>query len=483
MALVLALVPTHALAWDSTGVVTGRIYDELQTNPAPLSELHAMQVGWVRIEFEEFYGLPAGTPYTDSRVQARKVKFQQVIQHARSRGLRVLGVIAYSAMPPTAGFPDTDAGIQAYVTAVRWHLDNYAIDAIQIWNEPSSNVSFTNNNLARYAKTLVETYRLKPSYPNVLFVGPSTVNAEKGTWLGYHGSGFNPENSIFNAAVMRSYRAANGRLPMDVVSWHPYGGSTTPPAGDPTGTNFYFGRSFATYYNEILAYKDVDGRSVINGAPIWFTEYGWDSSKVGEENQRIYTEKMMTLIFARPQVKVPFLYVFRDDESGVGSEGKSFGIRKNSVSGFAKKRVWYPVVSKNSLAGLFTQDGVSEWTIDQIADKYVTAGGVDVVGRAYRHPNAPWYGDKAHYWGPGNNGIIQQFNGAQLGECGILMKVGAAQAWLVKGDIYRYYMGNNGPYTFGWPLTDEYSSGGYIWQNYEWGKMRWSSGTVVWFPN
>lgn len=475
----LALVPTQALAWDSAGIVTGRIYDELKTNPAPFTEFHAMQLGWIRIEFEEFYGLPAGTSYTNAQVQANKQKFQAVINNAHAKGLKVLGIVAYSAMPPTSGFPDTDAGIQAYVTAVKWHLDNYAVDAIEIWNEPGSNAAFTNSNLGRYAKTLIETYKLKPSYPNVLFVGPASVNAERGTWLGYHSNGYFPENSIFNCTDMLNYRNANGyRLPLDILSWHPYGSGAAP---NPDGA-FYFGRNFATYYSEILAYSDRQGRNVINGYPIWFTEYGWDTNNVGEENQRIYTERMMTLIFARPQVKVPFLYVYRDDENVAGTENKKFGLRKNSAAGYAKKRVYYPFISKNSLAGLFTQDGTSEWTIDPIADKYVMAGGVDVLGRAYRHPSAPWYGDKAHYWGPNNNGIIQQFNNGQLGECGILMKVGATAAWLLKGPFYTYYTANNGPYVFGWPTSDEYLSGSYFYQNFEGGRLRrpTAGGSVVW---
>ncbi len=64
------------------------------------------------------------------------------------------------------------------------------------------------------------------------------------------------------------------------------------------------------------------------------------------------------------------------------------------------------------------------------------------------------------------------------------MKNGSAWAWLVKGAIYNAYMANSGPYTFGWPTSDEYVSGSYVYQNFELGKLRWSSTTgVVWIPN
>ncbi|MFD2613590.1 hypothetical protein [Paenibacillus gansuensis] len=486
ISMVLALVFlfstfTSASAFKTQGIVTGRLYNELSTNLTAFQEFQDLKLGWIRIEFEEFYGVPAGSTFTSAAVQANKTKFQQVIANAHSKGLKVLGVIANSAIPDIPNFPNTDASIQSFKSAVQWHLDNYNVDAIQIWNEPSANVKFTNTNLARYAKTLIEVYALKPQYPNVKFVGPATANAEAGVWLGQHGYGYDPENSIFNSTIMLNYRAANnGKLPLDVISWHPYG-----TQGDPNG-NFYFGRTFATYYNEIKAYTDVTGRNVIGSYPIWFTEYGWDANLVGEENQRIYTERMIGLIYARPQIEIPFLYGFRDDEDGPGTEDKAFGIRKNSLFGYAKKRVFYPFASHSSIVGLFTQDGVNEWTVDQIIDKYLSSGGRAAYGDAYRHSNAPWYGDKAHYWGPGNNGIIQQFNNGSYGECGILLKVGAANAYLLKGGFYTFYVNNNGPYAYGWPTSDEYydSATGYVMQKFENGKLRWKSGeAVTWVSN
>lgn len=470
-----------ASAFQTQGIVTGRIYEELSTDTTALHEFYDMKLGWIRIEFEEFYGVPSGSDFTSPEVQANKAKFQQVIQNAHSKGLKVLGVISNSAIPDIANFPDTDASIQEYVQAVQWHLDNYDVDAIQIWNEPGAHVKFTNTNLDRYAKTLIEVYDLKPQYSDVIFVGPSTANAEKGAWLGEHGYGYDPENSIFNCTDMLNYRSShNGALPLDVISWHPYG-----TGGDPEG-NFYYGRTFATYYDEIMAYTDRHGRNVIGNYPIWFTEYGWDSSNVGEENQRIYTEKMIKLIYERSQVEVPFLYVYRDDENVSGTEYKSFGIRKNSDFQYAKKRVFYPFVAHSSIVGLFTDDGVNEWTVDQIIDKYLASGGRDYYGDVYRHPDAPWYGDKAHYWGPDDNGIIQQFNYGIYGECAIMMKLGFSEAYLLKGGFYTYYMANGGPYAFGWPLSDEYynSSDGYVYQNFEYGKLRWKSGEpVTWMSN
>lgn len=476
----LALFSHHVSAFSTQGIVTGRIYEELaDISNGILHEFYDIKLGWIRIEFEEFYNVPAGSTYSSPEVQANKQKFQNVINNAHAKGLKVLGIVANSAKPDIAGFPDTDQSILDFADCIQWHIDNYNVDAVQIWNEPGSNVAYTGYNLDRYAKTLIEVYsRLKHLYPDIIFAGPSTCNAERGAFLGDHGYGWDPENSIFNCTEMLNYRSShNGSLPLDVVSWHPYG-----TGGNPHG-NFYFGRDFTAYYNEILQYTDIQGRNVIGSYPIWFTEYGWDSNNIGLENQRIYTERMVTLIYARPQIELPFLYTYRDDGSSTGSEGKSFGIRTSLQTGSEKKRSYYPFAAHSSIVGLFTDDGINEWTVDQIVDEYLEMGGRDNFGDAYRHPYAPWYGDKAHYWGPGNNGVIQQFNYGYYGECGILMKWNIGTAYTVKGAIYDYYTANNGPYYFGWPTSREYPEGDIVWQDFEFGKMKWSPiEGVTWHP-
>lgn len=462
------------------GIVTGRFYDELaNSSNSILQDLYDMRLGWIRIEFEEFMNVPAGSTYSSPEVQANKVKFQNVINNAHAKGIKVLAVVGFNSMPYNADFPNTDASIQDYKNCVKWHLDNYSVDAVEIWNEPGGYAGFTVDNFARYAKTLIEVYKLKPTYPNMIFVGPATANAEAGAWLGYQSTGYHPENSIFNCTEMLNYRAANnGKLPLDVISWHAYGTS-----GDPDG-DFYFGRNFDTYYNEILAYTDRTGRNVIGSYPIWFTEYGYNSNSVGLENQRIYFEKIINKIYSKSQIELPFLYNYRDDGTAPGVEGNACGIRTSLETGSTPKRVYYPFVAHSCLVGLFTPNGINEWTVNQIIDEYYAMGGRANFGSAYKHPNAPWYGDKAHYWGPGDNGAIQSFNGGAFGECGILMKWDIGIAYTVKGAIYSFYVANGGPYAFGWPTSREYLNNGAVWQNFENGKMKWTSAAgVQWISN
>lgn len=473
---VLCLIAMQAQAGFATqGIVTGRIYDRLDDDPGILDEFQNMGLGWIRLEFEEFMN-QGQLGYEDPAVLARRDQYRRIIAAAHARGIKVLGVVGFNSMPSNTGFPDTEASIQRYVQALRWHLEQYGVDAVEIWNEPHG-TGFAGK-LNRYSRLLIASYQLKPHFPAVLFIGPATANAERGTWLGLHGpygNQVNYEDSIFNSQAMLDYRAAHeGTLPFDRISWHPYG-----TGGDPGG-DFYYGRPFAEYYDEILDYRDRQGRPIATQVPIWFTEYGWDSNLVGEELQRIYQEKIVAQFFARDRVELPFLYNYADDEPGPTSEGKAFGIRYNRYGAHGPKRVYYSFIAHSNLAGLFTEDGANEWVIDEITAKYMQQGR-DSLGFPYRHPYAPWYGDKAHYWGPDNNGVIQQFNGGAIGECGLLKKNDAAVAYLLKGGFYRYYIDHGGPYELGWPLSDEYwdDAAQAVVQRFELGYLRWRPGEAV----
>jgi hypothetical protein len=361
------------------------------------------------------------------------------------------------------------------------------LDAVEIWNEPGQGPagSMWHSRLNRYARMAIMTYsQLKAQFPAVTFVGPTTVNAERGDWLGEHWQQpINHENSIFNCTDMQAYRDQNGgRLPFDVISFHAYGGR---PDGD-----FYFGRNFHQYFDEIVGYRDRNGRPIIGTLPIWFTEYGWKStwSSLDDhlEDQRVWQERMIGMILQRPQIRVPFWYNYRDDEpphKDPGSENNTYGLRRNSDGGFAPKRVYYAFMAHSNLVGLYTPDGFAEWPIDEIINKYKAAGGRRTVGHPW-NDGGPWYGDKAHSWGPSSNpGIVQNFRGGELGEAAITVQPGRTEAFLIRGGFWQHYRHNGGPYVFGWPLTDEYFDGAYVVQHFQAGSLRWRSGeAVTWSP-
>lgn len=510
LAALCALTAQAACAFATQGIVTGRIYNDMNSNDTAMNDFKNMGVGWIRIEFEEFMNRKT-VDYTDAAVQAEKVKYQNIIAKAHARGISVLGVCGWNSFRTTSGnmsiFPDTDASLDEYRVGVKWHADNYSIDAVEIWNEPTywgSKINFgyygaggadNHPRLARYAQMLINVYSYMKGYkPAIKIVGPATANAESGDWINGAYAG-DYANSIFNSATMRSYRNSHsGNTPMDAVSWHPYGTSGPPDSG-----NFYFGaQDFPTYYTNILAYRDRDNRLVIGSKDIWFTEYGWNSSgtyhnwqtgqdiAIGQENQRIWQEKIIAMIYARSQVKLPFWYDYRDDEAG-GSE--ACGLLLNSGGGYAKKRVYYAFFAHSCLVGLATGDGYSEWPRDQIIDRYLAWGAKDGIGSPFNRNLPPlWYGDKVHYWGPSNNGMIQFFTGGANtcgGECCIGGHFNNPNAFTIKCGFYSMWVQySDGPWRYGWPTSDEFWDGSQAVQWFEFGHMTWDSQYGVrWWPN
>lgn len=329
----------HAI--ECQGLVTGRIYPDLAANPSAMDDIQSLGAKWIRIEFEEFMDARTAS-YDSPHVKQQMAMYRKIIALAHARGIKVLGIVNYHSFPDTPDFPLTDKSLQAYVDSVKWHLRSYPIDAVEIWNEPGNQGGnpFASEGgtgrLGRYSRMMIMTYeQVKPRYPKVLFVGPATANAERGDWTGMPNNGkYTAEDTVFNCTPMLEYRASHdGELPLDVISWHAYGTD-----GKPDLPEFYFGGTdFFEYYDEIKAYTDRTGRNVIGDYPIWFTEWGWDTAKVGEDKQREYYGIMLGMFAKRPQIKIPFWYVYRDDEPP--GEGQR-GLRKNSHADFTKKRIY-----------------------------------------------------------------------------------------------------------------------------------------------
>ena len=384
------------------GIVTGRYYYRMEEDPVQyFDDFYRLGLHWIRIEFEDFWdhrpGGGTATTYENAIVTEKIEVYRSIIEEAHKRHIKVLGVLGVNSMPGGLFFEDgvlTQNTIDRYVGAVEWHLETYDVDAVEIWNEPWG-FGFGSPNrpelLKGYAQLLIESYTsVKPDHPDVLFVAPVTANAEQGEWLGHHGwetatYRFAPEESIFNNSLMQDYRNANGgELPLDVISWHPYG-----TGGDPAG-NFYFGRTFETYYRTIIGeiplavpgapggqivFEDIAGRSIVGDYPVWFTEWGWQSGTPDqEETHADYITSMVRTMRDYPQIEVAMLYTYQDDEDTADSEGYRYGIRTDSDRSdgkFRRKEAYFELLGHATRVGLDT-DG----TIDrEFVDVFVQNGG------------------------------------------------------------------------------------------------------------
>lgn len=460
------------------GLATGRIYNDIATNPQIIEDFKNLGVQWIRIEFEEYIDLSVGTSTTSSEVQNNIAKFKNVIKQAHDNGIKVLGIVGYNSLSDKE-VPDTLDKVKKYTDAVEWHLTTYDIDAVEIWNEPAGFGFSPKEKLKWYGLMLIDVYdNLKSKYPDILFVGPATANAEAGEWLGRHDwqqpNNYEGENSIFNSTEMRQWRSKNnGKLPLDVISWHTYGSGRATPSGE-----FYFGRNFRTYYDEILAYKDLDNRSIIGSYPIWVTEFGWTSNDksgtgVSEAVQNSNFNSIMSEFIRLPQVQNVFLYDYRDDEDGVGSEGNAHGLRKNSKNNYAKKPIYYSYMAQANGVGM-RKENDAYIPVEAISKKYDNLGGFDVLG-------LPVYTEKDNYTkgyiSSLMDGIeIQIFQKGDKTTAITNIRINNT-ANFIPNEFLNYYYNNVVKVMK--PLGDPQTISGILTQSFEGGKLEWKDNKVV----
>jgi hypothetical protein len=464
------------------GLVTGRIYHEIANNPAIIKDFKNLGVQWLRIEFEEFIDLPAGASTGSPQVLANIEKYQKVIQLAHSSEMKILGVVSYNSLS-NKEVPLNPAKITKYREALEWHLNTYQIDAVEIWNEPPGVGFSPKQNLKYYGMTLIDVYdQLKPKFPDVLFVGPATPNAEAGDWLGRHDylhpDVIEGENSIFNSTEMRTWRAAHeGKLPLDVLSFHTYGSGTASPYG-----NFYFGVNFKTYFNNISNFKDLDGRSIVGNNPLWITEFGWTSnskpgSGVTEFAQGDNYNAIMNLFENLQIIENVFLYDYKDDENQPGSEGNACGLIKNSTDSFALKPIYYIFLSRTAGVGL-TYRNNKHIPNSEVAKKYNELGGFEVLGTPVFPDDS--INTNGYMFNITNQLIAQHFLKNGKNPVAITYDFLSVKSYFIPEEFHTYYFENSAILLK--PKGDAEIVDSTLTQSFEGGTLKWINKEVVFSP-
>ncbi len=347
-----------ALAWTqssglASGIVSGRIYNDLAANPAArMRDLAALGVRAIRLEIENT------TPWSE---------YQSIVAAAQANGIEVLALMFLNSLPPGSPAPmDGDITyfdnfyVPAFIAAIDQMSANLpSVKFVEVWNEPdvygftpmySQPNCVAQEGARRYALLAVRVFETMHQRRLSGITTPTfaafDISRQDDTCL---------RSVLYNSDPVHNhrlfYRPVYGLpdgLPADIVSIHGYGNGGKAPFE--TGYT-YQGGTFADGVNNFLAVKFADGRSVINQTPVWYTEVGYSVIQLGSETrQRDALTNVFSALRSHPQITAAFWYVYRDDEYLACNAGERFGLRDNRSTGY-RPHLAYTAYQSASVAG------------------------------------------------------------------------------------------------------------------------------------
>ena len=221
-------------------------YDNSETAAAQLGFRHARtDAYWSESEFTPGdYAFPV-----DEDVKTEAFK---------SAGVEMLPIsVYYNPLYDNGRTPSSGAGINAYANYTSAIVSHFEPDAVEVYNEFnwSLNTSACGKTADCYMQLLQPTAdKVRAEHPGTTIVGPSTAHLDD--------------------AFMTELYQAGGLNYLDAVSFHPY---------DELNVGAEILLPILKQANERMREYN-DGQT----KPIWLTELGWTSGKVGELNQANY---------------------------------------------------------------------------------------------------------------------------------------------------------------------------------------------------
>lgn len=206
------------------------------------------------------------------------------------------------------------AQLSDFAWAASWVAQRYAgrIAALELWNEPNYDESFSN--LTTADKPGVYTAMVKAAYPAIKSVAPSVPVLMGSTAFADYAF----LAALYNRGIKGFY---------DGVSVHPYNEQRSPGAAHDARW---------AKYDYVLGLQAV--RQVMTAAgdnsPVWVTEVGWTDCTVGadkwcvtEDQQAQYNGMITELTVAKfPWVRAVLLYNLRDKGTDAGYTEDNFGL-------------------------------------------------------------------------------------------------------------------------------------------------------------
>lgn len=237
---------------EAVGVMFNCLNASAADRAAVFPRLAAAHLGWVRINVAWDQVEPARDSYSKPALAA----LDGCVAAARASGLRVLVVFlatpSWARSGGTITTPPDDPS--DYARALGYLAARYRseVSAWEVWNEENARC-FWQGSAGQYVALLRDAYAaVKQSSPRSLVVFGGTAHNDP-TWL-------------------RSCYAAGAKGSFDVLTTHPY-------------PRRAFDTDVARVLGSTRSLRRVMERYGDAAKPIWFTEFGWSASVVGERRQ------------------------------------------------------------------------------------------------------------------------------------------------------------------------------------------------------
>lgn len=255
-----------------------------QAEAATLDEVRAAGIGWVRVDFNWVQMEPARGQF-DWSVTDR------VVQDATDRGLSVFATLAYApawanggqhhshpALDPQDWARFVSATVQRYQARVKhWGM----------WNEPNL-THFFHGTPQSYVRDVlaVGAAAAKAADPGCFVLGPDLAHLQGADWDRWLRDILRGGAQHFDIITHHMYKEPDSLLrSMDGFVWFWDGGSV----------------------------KSVIDRNGGRGKPVWLTECGWTSDKVGETGQADRYTRLLDGLRGRAWIHKVFFYEVQDD--------------------------------------------------------------------------------------------------------------------------------------------------------------------------
>jgi hypothetical protein len=241
----------------------------------------------------------------------------RVVDAARRRGLRILGVVSYSpgwARPvgtPATNPPNNPDDYARFVAALAHRYAPLGVHHWEVWNEPNIPYMWTPKpDPARY------TTLLKKAYAAITREDPRAVVLSAGLSPGWDA----PDGSQMSPVTFlgRMY-AAGAKGSFDAVGYHP--------------ASFPYRSTYSATWNAFQQTPQLNRVMRLNGdgnKRLWATEIGFPTGRsaksVSDQTQAKYLLEALRVWQAAPYAGPAIIYSIRDFGTNLGNYDDNFGL-------------------------------------------------------------------------------------------------------------------------------------------------------------